>query len=164
MWKNIWPELPDAEIPIIAITNGVHAPTWVSTDMMQLYERYLGLHSEAAPPRPQRLETCRDHSRRGTVADPRASPRTAGCFCPHPVEEPAAPRGVGTVGDRPGRGGARSGRADDRLCPALRYLQTRHPHFPQPRTPGRDPQRQGPAGADHLRRQGSSQATTAARS
>ena len=42
MWKNLWPELPEAEMPITLITNGVHAPTWVSTDMMQLYDRYLG--------------------------------------------------------------------------------------------------------------------------
>jgi starch phosphorylase len=49
MWRALWPELPDAEVPIISITNGVHAPSWVSPDMMQLYERYLGLHGEAAP-------------------------------------------------------------------------------------------------------------------
>jgi starch phosphorylase len=43
MWKNIWPELPDGEIPIISITNGVHTPSWVSPDMAQLYERYMGV-------------------------------------------------------------------------------------------------------------------------
>jgi starch phosphorylase len=47
MWKSIWPDLPDAEVPITSITNGVHIPSWVSPDMMQLYERYLGLHGEA---------------------------------------------------------------------------------------------------------------------
>lgn len=49
MWKSIWPELPDAEIPILAITNGIHTASWVSPDMVQLYERYLGLQSEARP-------------------------------------------------------------------------------------------------------------------
>src|SRR5579884_2900568 len=43
MWKSIWPELPDAEIPITSITNGVHTPSWVSADVLQLYERYLGV-------------------------------------------------------------------------------------------------------------------------
>ncbi len=42
MWKNIWPELPEREVPITSITNGIHLRTWVSGDMMQLFERYLG--------------------------------------------------------------------------------------------------------------------------
>ncbi len=42
MWKNIWPELPESEVPITSITNGVHTPSWVSPDMTQLYDRYLG--------------------------------------------------------------------------------------------------------------------------
>lgn len=49
MWKGIWTELPEVEIPITSITNGVHVPSWVSADMMQLYERYLGLHIEERP-------------------------------------------------------------------------------------------------------------------
>jgi len=42
MWKSIWPELPDAEIPITAITNGVHTQSWLAPEMAQLYDRYLG--------------------------------------------------------------------------------------------------------------------------
>jgi starch phosphorylase len=42
MWKNIWPDLPDAEVPIASITNGIHTHSWVSPDMIQLYDRYLG--------------------------------------------------------------------------------------------------------------------------
>jgi glycogen phosphorylase len=49
MWKNIWPELPDTEVPIISITNGVHIPSWLSSDMTQLYDRYLGTHREGRP-------------------------------------------------------------------------------------------------------------------
>jgi starch phosphorylase len=49
MWKNIWPDLPDAEIPIVSITNGVHTRSWVSPDMMQLYDRYLGIQWEERP-------------------------------------------------------------------------------------------------------------------
>jgi starch phosphorylase len=43
MWKALWPDLPDAEIPITSITNGIHTPSWVSADILQLYERYLGV-------------------------------------------------------------------------------------------------------------------------
>jgi glycogen phosphorylase len=49
MWKNIWPDLPDAEIPITSITNGVHTRSWLSADMLQLYDRYLGTQLEDRP-------------------------------------------------------------------------------------------------------------------
>ncbi|MCU0411468.1 MAG: alpha-glucan family phosphorylase [Bacteroidetes bacterium] len=42
MWKNVWPKVPVHEVPIISITNGVHAPSWVSHDLGELYDRYLG--------------------------------------------------------------------------------------------------------------------------
>jgi starch phosphorylase len=49
MWRTIWPDLPDAEIPIGAVTNGVHTHSWVSPDMIQLYDRYLGIQWEERP-------------------------------------------------------------------------------------------------------------------
>jgi starch phosphorylase len=49
MWKHIWPELPEAEVPITYITNGVHTRSWVSPDMIQLYDRYLGVQWEERP-------------------------------------------------------------------------------------------------------------------
>lgn len=49
MWKAIWPELPDAEIPITSITNGVHTRSWMSAEMAQLYDRYLGVQWEERP-------------------------------------------------------------------------------------------------------------------
>jgi len=42
IWSGLWPELPVAEVPINAITNGVHARTWLSPELNALYERYLG--------------------------------------------------------------------------------------------------------------------------
>jgi starch phosphorylase len=42
MWKNVWPGVPNHEIPIFSITNGVHAPSWISRDMAGLFDRYLG--------------------------------------------------------------------------------------------------------------------------
>jgi starch phosphorylase len=49
MWRNIWPELPETELPITSITNGVHTRSWVSPDMIQLYDRYLGVQWEERP-------------------------------------------------------------------------------------------------------------------
>lgn len=42
MWKNIWPGVPETEIPITAITNGVHVRSFLSHDMADLFDRYLG--------------------------------------------------------------------------------------------------------------------------
>ena len=42
MWKAIWPGVPEDEIPIGHITNGVHFRSWISYEMNQLYDRYLG--------------------------------------------------------------------------------------------------------------------------
>lgn len=42
MWRDLWPRLPEDEIPIEHVTNGVHFESWISRDMKQLYDRYLG--------------------------------------------------------------------------------------------------------------------------
>ena len=42
MWKRIWPSLPEHEIPIDHITNGVQTLYWTSDEMMRLFNRYLG--------------------------------------------------------------------------------------------------------------------------
>ncbi len=42
MWQKVWPGVPVNESPITSITNGVHAPSWISREMVGLYDRYLG--------------------------------------------------------------------------------------------------------------------------
>ena len=42
MWARTWDGVPIDEVPITSITNGVHAPFWVSRDLAGLYDRYLG--------------------------------------------------------------------------------------------------------------------------
>jgi glycogen phosphorylase len=42
MWRPIWPERPADDLPVGFITNGVHVPTWMSSEMGALLERYLG--------------------------------------------------------------------------------------------------------------------------
>jgi len=42
MWQEIWPYLPEEDIPIDSVTNGVHIPSYISDDMSGLYDRYLG--------------------------------------------------------------------------------------------------------------------------
>jgi len=42
MWQGIWPGVPEDEVPITFVTNGIHIPSWISLDMARLYDRYLG--------------------------------------------------------------------------------------------------------------------------
>lgn len=43
MWRSIWPEVPNNEIPVGHITNGIHIRTWISGEMASLFDRYLGM-------------------------------------------------------------------------------------------------------------------------
>ncbi|MFA5866189.1 MAG: alpha-glucan family phosphorylase [Phycisphaerae bacterium] len=43
MWQRVWPDVPVEEVPIKHITNGIHISSWISHDMVDLLERYLGL-------------------------------------------------------------------------------------------------------------------------
>ncbi len=42
MWQGLWPGVPEEEIPIGHVTNGVHFQSWISREMKELYDRYLG--------------------------------------------------------------------------------------------------------------------------
>jgi starch phosphorylase len=42
MWRPLWPGRSAAEVPITAITNGVHTTTWMAGPMQQLLDRHLG--------------------------------------------------------------------------------------------------------------------------
>ncbi len=50
MFNGLWEQLPTEEVPITAITNGVHARTWVQEDTQTLYDRYLGSGWSSAAP------------------------------------------------------------------------------------------------------------------
>ncbi len=41
MWKRLWPAVPEREMPIAHITNGVHTRSWLSDEHARLFERYL---------------------------------------------------------------------------------------------------------------------------
>ena len=52
MWMSLWPSLPEKELPIGHVTNGIHTRTWISHDLDDLLQRYLG---------PQFLEEPNNH-------------------------------------------------------------------------------------------------------
>jgi glycogen phosphorylase len=49
MFSGLWPEIPVEDVPITAVTNGVHAPTWTSPEMSALYRKAIGPHWPEAP-------------------------------------------------------------------------------------------------------------------
>ena len=50
MFKGLWQKVPVEEVPIAAITNGVHARSCVAKSTQELYDRYLGPNWSSAPP------------------------------------------------------------------------------------------------------------------
>lgn len=42
MWHSIWPKVPEDEVPIFHVTNGVHVPSWVAPELVRLLKTYLG--------------------------------------------------------------------------------------------------------------------------
>lgn len=42
MWSHLWPELPEDDVPISHVTNGIHVSTWISPEISKLFERHLG--------------------------------------------------------------------------------------------------------------------------
>ena len=42
LWKDVWAGVPEDEVPITSITNGIHTKTWTAPEFMDLYAKYLG--------------------------------------------------------------------------------------------------------------------------
>jgi glycogen phosphorylase len=42
MWAQTWKGVPQDEVPITSVTNGIHTRSWISQDLADLYDRYLG--------------------------------------------------------------------------------------------------------------------------
>ena len=61
MFQALWPDVPDDEVPIGSITNGVHAQTWISPEMNDLLSRYVQPNwYEAGPAEWERIAHVRD--------------------------------------------------------------------------------------------------------
>jgi len=127
MWRNIWPEAHEEDVPIRAITNGVHTPTWVSREIAGLFDRYLGPRWREEPP------TSEMWNRVDDIPD-------AELWRVHERPAPAAgrlraasPAGAGRASRRTPRlltemdEALRSRRAHDRLRAPLRRVQARPP-------------------------------------
>jgi starch phosphorylase len=47
MFSDLWPGFDEDDVPIGSITNGVHAPTWMSRDILDIAEREVGAQAVA---------------------------------------------------------------------------------------------------------------------
>lgn len=43
IWADVWSDRPTEQVPIGAITNGVHLDTWLANPMMRLFDNHLGM-------------------------------------------------------------------------------------------------------------------------
>ena len=57
MWSFLWPELPEDELPITHITNGVHHLSWLSIENILLFSKYLNPKWENSPNNPKVLQS-----------------------------------------------------------------------------------------------------------
>src|SRR5436190_642723 len=46
LWKDVWVGVPEHEVPITSITNGVHTKTWMAPEFSALYDKHLGAWEE----------------------------------------------------------------------------------------------------------------------
>jgi len=53
MFSSRWPSYPEDEVPVRAVTNGVHTMTWVSRRMSDLFDQYLGPEWRRNPENPE---------------------------------------------------------------------------------------------------------------
>jgi len=61
MFSGLWPTVPVEEVPISSITNGVHGRTWVSSQMDDLYSKYVSpAWDDAGPEEWARIDDARD--------------------------------------------------------------------------------------------------------
>lgn len=97
MWRGIWPGTPENDVPIGHVTNGVHARSWISPELTQLYDRYLSDRWHFAPQDPaswsaideipdEELWAAHQHRRRQVVAWARRK-----------IREQMAARGAGVL-------------------------------------------------------------------
>jgi len=49
LWSGLWPGVPEDEVPIGHVTNGVHVSSWVSHDLEGLFHTYIGPRYQDEP-------------------------------------------------------------------------------------------------------------------
>jgi starch phosphorylase len=53
MFSRRWPNFPEDEVPVTAVTNGIHTMSWISKRMMELFDEHLGHSWRRDPGNPE---------------------------------------------------------------------------------------------------------------
>jgi starch phosphorylase len=56
MWDHIWPRRTEEDVPITHVTNGIHISSFISSELVQLFERYLGPQWYFGSRRPENVQ------------------------------------------------------------------------------------------------------------
>jgi starch phosphorylase len=60
MWQPVWPDRPAEQVPIGAITNGAHVPTWVSTRIDEVLSEHVAADWQERHDEPELWDRLRD--------------------------------------------------------------------------------------------------------
>ena len=41
LWKDVWDDVPEDEVPITSVTNGIHTKTWTAPEITAIYDKHL---------------------------------------------------------------------------------------------------------------------------
>ena len=149
--RALWPELPVDEVPIASITNGIHTASWLSREMQELLDRYVG-PACASGRRTGRWE--RDAIPGGSCGACTSCGASAWCCSRASACAPSG-RGRARAARQPGgRRRAPPRRPDHLLRAPVRHLQAGEPPLPRPRAARPAARRREAARAADRRRQG----------
>ena len=152
---NVWPGVPGTRCPSRTSPTACTPRSWLSHDMADLFDRYLGPGWHEKPADPSVWKRVDADPRRGAVAHARAPARAAGGLRPPPAARATAPSAA------PAR--PKSAAADEVLDPealtigfARRFATYKRATLilRGHRAAGQAAEQHGPPRADHLRRQG----------
>ena len=105
MWQPIWPDTPADRLPVKALTNGVHVPTWMSAEIADAPRTAPRTRLDGAPRRPGVLRRGAADSGRGAVGGAAVAARVPVQFHPR-----AGTPALDDRGDCRRRGSSRPGR------------------------------------------------------
>ena len=89
-----FPQFPEDEVPVSHVTNGIHTRSFISREMADLLDRYLGGRWSQDVSGDGVWDKCQRYSRRGPLAHPAAAARAAGPVRPRPPESAVSSSGA----------------------------------------------------------------------
>ena len=157
MLAPMWPGVEAQKRPVRAITNGVHMPTWLSNEMVKLFDDHLPGGLARSPRRSGALGARPRHSRRGAVGGARrrcATTSSRSCASA-PASAGATTRSAPRASSPPARCSIPNALT---IGFARRFTGYKRPEliFHDPARLAAHPQRGAAARADRVRRQGAS--------